>query len=178
MRVQDNASSKPSIVNFVPSASPVSSGAEVTLSWTVNDATSLSIDNGVGDVTGTSTVVRPTATTTYTLTATNTAGDTTARTTVTVETAAPGSPTINSFTATPDNIAAGGTSTLSWDVTGATSLSIDNGVGPVTGTSAVVNPTVTTTYTLEATNNNGTVRSSKVVTVGTDTGGNHNCAHG
>ena len=169
--VQDNASSKPSIVNFAPSASTVSSGAEVTLSWTVNDATSLSIDNGVGDVTGTSTVVRPTATTTYTLTATNTAGDTTARTTVTVETAAPGSPTINSFTATPDNIAAGGTSTLSWDVTGATSLSIDNGVGPVTGTSTVVNPTVTTTYTLEATNDNGTVRSSEIVIVGTDTGG-------
>ena len=163
--------SKPSIVNFAPSANPVSSGAEVTLSWTVNGATSLSIDNGVGDVTGTSTVVRPTATTTYTLTATNAAGDTSARTTVTVETAAPGSPVINSFTATPDNIAAGGTSTLSWDVTGATSLSIDNGVGPVTGTSAVVNPTVTTTYTLEATNDNGTVRSSKVVTVGTDTGG-------
>lgn len=58
--------------------------------------------------------------------------------TVTV-TAAP-LPVIASFTASPAAIAAGAPSTLAWSVTGATSLSIDPGVGAVTGTSQTVTP--------------------------------------
>jgi hypothetical protein len=50
----------------------------------------------------------------------------------------------------------GQSSTLSWQVTGATSLSIDQGVGDVSHQSTVLaSPTQTTTYTLKATNADG-----------------------
>ncbi|MBK1827312.1 sulfatase-like hydrolase/transferase [Haloferula rosea] len=61
----------PTIVQF--SASPqnrVPSGSAVTLSWTTENATTLTLNPGMIDVTGlTSTVVNPTEKTTYTLTA-------------------------------------------------------------------------------------------------------------
>jgi hypothetical protein len=78
-----------------------------------------------------------------------------------------GGPHINSFNATPGIITAGATSTLSWNVTGATALSINQGFGTVTGTSVNVSPTATTTYTLTATNASGSVQSQTTVTVST-----------
>jgi hypothetical protein len=75
-------------------------------------------------------------------------------------------PVIASFTASPSTIAPGGSSVLAWSVTGATSLSIDQGVGTVTGTSTSVSPSVTTTYTLTATNASGSSTASATVTVG------------
>ncbi len=62
-------------------------------------------------------------------------------------------PVINSFSASPSNISAGESSTLNWTVTGATAVSIDQGIGNValTGRRAVM-PSVTTVYTLTATN--------------------------
>ncbi len=53
-------------------------------------------------------------------------------------------PTINSFSAAPTVIKAGGTSTLSWSTTGATSLSISPTIGTVTGTSTTTPATSTT----------------------------------
>src|ERR1043166_3310302 len=69
--------------------------------------------------------------------------------------AAQAAPSI-SFSANPDDIATGQTSTLVWNTTDATSVTIDNGVGsqPVSG-SVVVQPTLTTTYTLTATGPRG-----------------------
>ena len=65
-------------------------------------------------------------------------------------------PQIASFTATPSSLpAVGGSLTLAWNVTGASSLSIDQGVGAVTGSSKVVNVAANTTFTLTATNANG-----------------------
>src|SRR6056297_545469 len=78
----------------------------------------------------------------------------------------PTSPTINSFTASPPGIASGDSSTLSWSVTDADTLSINQGIGTVTGTSITVSPTTTTTYTLTATNAAGSVTQSVIVTVG------------
>ena len=59
---------------------------------------------------------------------------------------------ITSFSANPTTtIVAGQVSTLSWSVSGATSITINNGVGDVTSlTSKVVAPTATTQYTLTA----------------------------
>jgi len=74
-------------------------------------------------------------------------------------------PVINSFTANPAVIEPGAASTLSWNVTGATSLSIAPGVGTVTGTSIQVNPTATTKYTLTATNSGGNASAEVWVTV-------------
>jgi len=78
----------------------------------------------------------------------------------------PTSPTINSFTASPPSITSGDSSTLSWSVTDADTLSINQGIGTVTGTSITVSPTTTTTYTLTATNAAGSVTQSVIVTVG------------
>jgi len=76
-------------------------------------------------------------------------------------------PIINSFSANPPTITAGESSTLSWSVTDATTVTIDNGIGSValTGTTAVT-PATTTTYTLTATNAAGGVTGSVTVTVG------------
>ncbi len=74
-------------------------------------------------------------------------------------------PVITSFTATPSSITSGGSSTLAWSVSGATSLSLDQGVGPVTGTSIPVSPSATTTYTLTATNAAGSSTAAVTVTV-------------
>lgn len=76
-------------------------------------------------------------------------------------------PTISSFAATPNAVAAGQAVTLSWQVAGVvTSLSIDNGVGNVTGTQTTVFPAATTTYTLTAANAAGGTTATATVTVG------------
>ncbi|HEY4052273.1 MAG TPA: hypothetical protein VGL74_00930 [Terriglobales bacterium] len=71
-------------------------------------------------------------------------------------------PTISSFTANPTSISAGQPVTLSWSVSSSI-YNIITPVGPVRGTSIVVNPTATTTYTLNATNQFD--RSTATVTV-------------
>jgi len=75
-------------------------------------------------------------------------------------------PVVVSFSALPASIAAGASSLLSWNVTGATSVVIDQGVGAVTGSSTSVHPTTTTTYTLTATNAAGPSTATATVTVG------------
>ncbi|MGJ8695549.1 MAG: lamin tail domain-containing protein [Verrucomicrobiaceae bacterium] len=77
-------------------------------------------------------------------------------------------PSIDTFTATPSLIASGGSTTLEWQITGADSAEINNGVGSINATSGslVVNPTTTTTYTLTATNGGGSMTSE--ITVGVD----------
>jgi len=79
----------------------------------------------------------------------------------------PSDPIINSFSASPSTITDGESSTLSWSVTDATSITIDNGVGTVdlTGTTAV-DPATTTIYTLTANNASGSVSATTTVTVG------------
>ena len=78
----------------------------------------------------------------------------------------PGFPVIASFTASPIKITPGQSLTLSWTVTGATSLKLDPGAINVTGqTSRSVSPTASTTYQLTATNNVGSVNRNVFVTV-------------
>jgi hypothetical protein len=71
-------------------------------------------------------------------------------------------PAISTFTANPTSISAGQPVTLSWSVSSSI-YNIITPVGPVRGTSIVVNPTATTTYTLNATNQFD--RSTATVTV-------------
>jgi len=84
---------------------------------------------------------------------------------------APSVPIINSFSAAPSTITVGESTILSWSVTDATSVTIDQGIGskPLTG-SIVVYPTVTTIYTLTATNSVGSATASVTVTVGAASG--------
>ncbi len=79
----------------------------------------------------------------------------------------PGPPVIASFSASPNPITAGSSTTLSWGaVTNATSAVIDHGIGGVaTPGSRSVSPASTTTYTLTATGCGGTATSQVTVTV-------------
>jgi hypothetical protein len=146
--------------------------AEVLLAWDVTGADTLSINQGVGDVTGeTDTTVEVIQTKTFVLTATNATGSTTASVTVTITASPPPPPppplpTINSFTATPTSVLDSGSVLLAWDTDDETSLSIDGGVGDVTGlTSKTVAVTATKTFTLTATNASGSTAAQVTVTV-------------
>jgi hypothetical protein len=78
--------SAPTISSFTAStANPVSAGTAVTLSWTASGASYYIVSPQIGAVRGTSSVVAPMQTTTYTLYATNQFGRTTATVTVTVQ---------------------------------------------------------------------------------------------
>jgi peptidoglycan/xylan/chitin deacetylase (PgdA/CDA1 family) len=160
---------KPVISSFSANPTSIAQGSSTQLSWVVSGASSTSISPTVGVVTGNSTTVSPTQTTTYTLTATNPGGSVTATTSVTVVVPPPppppAKPIISSFSANPSSIASGSSTVLSWSVSGASSTSIDNGVGVVTGSSKSVTPTQTTTYTLTATNPGGSVTATASVTV-------------
>jgi hypothetical protein len=75
----------PSIASFTASASPVSAGTSVTLNWNVTGASYFIVTPQIGAIRGTSVVVNPTQTTTYTLDATNEFGRSTASVTITVQ---------------------------------------------------------------------------------------------
>ncbi len=74
-------------------------------------------------------------------------------------------PVINSFTASSRSIETGDSITLSWDVDEADTLRISPGIGEVTGSNVAVKPDKTTTYTLTATNNDGSDDAGVRITV-------------
>ncbi len=75
-------------------------------------------------------------------------------------------PVVASFTVAPSSITAGQSAILSWDVSGATSVAIDQGIGTVSVKGyQPLSPTVTTTYTITATNSAGSTTATSTVTV-------------
>ncbi len=74
----------PTISSFIASATSISSGTQVTLSWQVASADYIIISPTVGATRATSVSVSPTATTTYTLYAANANGQTTSSIQITV----------------------------------------------------------------------------------------------
>ncbi len=84
-----------------------------------------------------------------------------------------GTPTIDSFSASPGSISAGGTATLNWGaVNGADSVDIDQGIGGVAAPgSATVSPGSTTTYTMTAhCGSNSATRQTTVTVSGAPSG--------
>jgi hypothetical protein len=154
---------QPAVLSFQANPTSITPGQASTLIWQTQNADQVTI-SGIGSVAQNgSTSVSPSETTTYTLTATNPQGQTTATVTVTV--ASSSAPVVASFTATPAQISAGGTSTLNWQVTNATDVSITS-IGRVNPTgSQAVSPSTTTTYTLTASNSAGQVTAQVTVTV-------------
>jgi phospholipase C len=155
-------------VTLTANPTKVGPGQTASLSWTSNNATALSIDQGIGTVNGPSgsVSVSPAATTTYTITATNGTASATATATV-------NAPLAVTLTANPENITPGGSSKLTWTAQGAASLSIDQGVGAVTGAtgSVSVSPTANTTYTITAADGQGnTTTAAATVSVVTNGG--------
>jgi hypothetical protein len=81
---ETSTAARPVIGAFAVAPATITSGQDVTLTWSVAGAESLSLSPGIGPVTGTGATVHASATTTYTLTATNASGTDTAQSTVTL----------------------------------------------------------------------------------------------
>jgi hypothetical protein len=178
----------PSITAFSADPETIGPNGETTLSWRVTgrgvDVSLARLENvglfgairpveiGTYGPIG-SAVVKPQTTTQYQITARNSGGSVTARTTVSV-TGEPGSnpnpgectvePGIRAFSADRDEVAYGGGVVLSWEISGAESISIEDeqgqlvageGLDPVTG-QVPVYPQMTTRYILKAHNQCGT----------------------
>lgn len=143
----------------------INQGQSANIIYNTLNANTVTITPGVGTVPPNGQVtVNPMSSTTYTITATNAFGSDTCTVAISVT---PGSaPRIIRFSAGPLSIPAGGTSTLVWQVENATTVSIAPVVGTVelVGTKDVT-PAQTTTYTLTASNNFGSVTAQATVTV-------------
>jgi hypothetical protein len=174
----DPASCAEPICTFSASKTLIQPGESVTLNWFVSPTATLTIDNGIGSVDGMtsnglgSLTLMPTNNATYTLTAND--GGTIANAEVTVDVAlinsflAGGAVPLSSAVARP-----GQPAVLRWDIDPAAgvTVSIDQGVGNVTGStvdgvgSVQVNPAVPTTYTLTATRGSDVVTATANVAV-------------
>jgi hypothetical protein len=153
----------PIVINIDVNPAVINSGASAALIWSVSNANSVSIDQGIGSVplTGNK-LVSPTDTTTYTLTASGPAGTVTKSVVLSVN-----APIVAVFNVDPNIIAVGQLSNLHWDVTGASSVSIDQGIGDVQPVgSKVVYPYYSTTYTLTASSSCCSISKAVVLTVG------------
>lgn len=156
----DLAIPDPGINAFVVDKRFIPQGEPITLSWAVNnETTSVSINNGVGNVTdqtgptGVGSVLvdpGPNANTTYTLTTVRPSGSSTA--TVAVEVT--NLPLIYSLTADDSLVAPGTLVTLSWSVANATTLTL-NGADVTAQNSAAFTATSSGVHTLVASNANG-----------------------
>jgi hypothetical protein len=147
------------------SPSNITQGQTADLTWATIGASSVSISNSVGTVGANGTFsVAPLTSTSYVLTATG-PGGTTATCSIAVNVTPVGLPSVIRFSASPTTINSGDTSTLLWNVQGATKVSISTlGDVPVAGTQSV-SPAATTVYVLTATNLAGSVTSQATVNV-------------
>jgi len=136
----------------------VAAGDPVTLSWSTAAAERATLAEGAGQpadvpVNG-SLVVRPTATTVYTLNVYNKPGKAPASLTVRMVARVRGTTSVSGFIATPADIAQGGFSTLSWSGNASRYTITDGTTGTILELgprrSVVVRPSVSTTYTLTA----------------------------
>ncbi len=163
------------VISFTATPESISAGQSATLRWDVRDATSATIRGGDVDETLTGDaltrgelLVSPIASITYTLEASTDDGSNTRTVRVNVEGVAP---SIVDFSATPQSVVRGESTTLSWNVLGADTLELtdlDGQVVDISGKdtqqdSVEVTVNANTSYTLEATNAEGTVSRAVMV---------------
>ena len=150
---------KPVCKDFSAHPHTITKGDSSTLNWDVKHAHTITINQGVGEVTNKSEqIVSPAQNTTYTLTAYGVDDHKVqCNTTVKVEKPTPEPDPITceenvNFSASPSRIDRGNTSTLTWSTSGGiTDVSINRGIGDVgTSGSEDVSPNTNTTYTLTA----------------------------
>ncbi len=148
----------PKIHNFIANPEHINGPkGETTLSWEVSDATSVTIDGIPVEVSKGSIDRWVEQTTTFILRATNEAGISEVRDiTVYVIGETVDSPVIHHFIADPESISSGEKSTLRWDVSGVEIVTIDNGIGEMSGTGNIdVFLDETTVFILTAENDAG-----------------------
>jgi predicted small secreted protein len=155
----------------------ITAGMTSTLTWNVMNATSVDISPDIGSVNMSGSIaISPVTTTDYTLTACNEYDTVTATISVSVLTKSisPGLPVIHSFLANPQDINEGDNSSLSWSISDAESFMISPNVfrqlDPIvitenTPVNVTVSPSVTTSYTLTAINEIGSVDQTITITV-------------
>jgi hypothetical protein len=144
------------INNFSANPTSIALGSTSALSWTTQNCNYVDITQvGTNLATDNSGyTVSPTNTTTYTLTAYPDGGTATATVTVTNNTGGGGTTnacSINNFTASPNSITSGGSSSLNWNTTNCNYVNITSvGNSLAADGSQTVYPANTTTYTLTA----------------------------
>ena len=153
------------VANLSVNPSTIEQGQQATISWDPSNASSCTASGGWSgsrNTNGGSETVTPDVTTTYTLSCNGDGGSASESVTVTVnEPPAADEPTVN-LTANPSRISRGGTVTLSWSSTDATSCTASgawSGSKATSGTASVVlnNPG---TFTLTCSGEGGTVSDS------------------
>jgi hypothetical protein len=164
----------PVIVIFEASPSSIAAGSAVTLNWEITNASSVSINQGLGSVAlKGNRAVTPSSTITYTISATNQYGSSTASTQVIVKGSPPigtpssfNLPVVAIFTAEPANIMSGSTAILKWEVQNSFDIDIAPGLSiiPPKG-SREISPAFPTTYILTARNAQGSIIATTTLTV-------------
>lgn len=155
-------------LNFEADPETITEGDSSTLTWSSENATSCEAS---GDWSGSKALdgeaeVTPTETSTYTLSCEGPGGDITKSVTVTVTPLPTPEPTVT-LTALPVTINEGGTSTLTWSSTNATSCEASGGWSGSKSLSgnAIVSPSATTTYILTCQGDGGSDDDSATVNV-------------
>ncbi len=149
-------------INANPST--IQNGGSSTLTWTSSNATSASINQGIGGVSvNGNRSVSPTGTKTYTLTVTGPGGTANCQTTIIVQNQLPSC----TFNINPNSVQYGGNATATWTSQNATSATINQGVGSVAlnGSYTASNLTSTKTYIMTVTGPGGSATCQDTVTV-------------
>ena len=153
-------------VTITATPSAITAGGSTTLAWSSTNATSCTASGAWSGAQATSGSISesPAANATYTLQCTGTGGSATASASVTV-TAIP-LPTVT-ITATPSTITAGGSTTIAWSSTNATSCTASGAWSGAQATSGSISesPSANATYTLQCTGTGGSANNSASVTV-------------
>jgi hypothetical protein len=156
-------------VTLTATATTIPSGSTSTLKWSSKNVTSCARSGGWtgAEAASGSLNVKPTSTTTYVLACTNSAGTAQSAAKITVNPVAPPPAPTVTLKAGAASISSGGSTTLTWSSTNASSCTASGGW---TGTEAAsgtksVSPTATTTYTLDCTGSGGKALVSATVTV-------------
>jgi hypothetical protein len=157
----------PEIIYFQVSPERISYGDAAMLRWYVTSATTIYLNEGIGNVHEYGSIeVSPLLSTSYTLIASNEGGSTTADINILVIPSRTGLPVINSFESVPGSIMANATADLAWNVSNADYVQIDPGIGIAEPVGSVnISPDATTIYTLTAYSSTGIVTASTQVLV-------------
>lgn len=155
--------SQPTIQFTVDPCSGVNPGGEITLTWSTTRATTILIDQGIGEVpaNGSLTIPSPAEPTLYTITAFNDAALS--------KRSVPSYPSAT-FYFSPKYIDPGESTTLYWTPYCSASADIDHNIGAVSASetgSTVVTPAATTTYYMNVSNASRTSRYGATVLVRT-----------
>ncbi|MGI9240486.1 MAG: chitobiase/beta-hexosaminidase C-terminal domain-containing protein [Verrucomicrobiales bacterium] len=159
-----------SINSFSASPDTIASNEAVTLSWNIDpSASAASINQGVGDVlpltaAGVGSILLdpgPPGTTEYTLSVTSGGTQSTAQATVTID----NDPIIHAFGGSQTTVTPGTDVTLTWDVSNFDELQLNGSLIEGGASSIVVTPLTTSTYTLTATNAQGSATADLTIIV-------------